>query len=335
MHWPTIRQWALLAAGALISLIGSLFIAQWGFSWTLIILLLLGLLILLIFGGSIDERIRHRYHLWARNRNPKIGILNDMGWESGGSPIATWTSRSPEQWQQDIEKHVKERGLNARVCLITVDHNFDPYTIVVNPYGGAYPEKDVVDQHTLNRILRYVKDRGLFVNVADIPGYWAYNVLLRRRVLAVPLLRTVIPQEGKLLISELPLFSMVPWMQKLGLSVHNTVGDVTTGIGLQVEVAFGGFSETKLHPIDMPRAAKIEDNMRVILGHPRDQSGQTIPWGDSYPNPDEVTPMFFASYGDGEFLICMLKLDSHQPTSAAVTELLVAAILDKLKGKSN
>ena len=190
------------------------------------------------------------------------------------------------------------------------------------------------DLHTLRKIFKYVKDTGLFVNVADIPGYWAYNVLLKRCIEAAPPLRSTILQEGKLLISELPLFSMVPWTQRLGLRVYNTEGPVTTGVSLQVESTFANLSESRLQPLDLPRAAKVENNMQVLLGHPLTHSGDKIVWGDSYPNPNELTPMFFVSFGDGEFLISMLKLDSGQPISTKVKELIIGALLNRVQGNS-
>jgi hypothetical protein len=34
----------------------------------------------------------------------------------------------------------------------------------------------------LDEIFNYVKEGGIFLNISDIPGYWAYNKLLERRL---------------------------------------------------------------------------------------------------------------------------------------------------------
>ena len=276
MFSTILRQWALVLAGAVASVLGTIALAQLGFSWLLTGLLIAFVCILLLVGVGAGSWIGRKFYLSIRKRRPRIGILNDIEWSRIGSQTEAWTTTNSEQWLADIKGQVLKRGLNVRVYLITKDHNFDQYTAIVNPYGGVYPEKDTVDLHTLRKIFKYVKDTGLFVNVADIPGYWAYNVLLQRCVEAAPPLRGMILQEGKLLIPELPLFSMVPWIQQLGLRVYN-MGNGVTSISLQVEATFDDFTESRLRPLDLSRAAKVENNMQVILGHPWTNSEGEIP----------------------------------------------------------
>ncbi len=46
---------------------------------------------------------------------------------------------------------------------------------------GYIQEDSLNKKTTLNKILEYVKEGGIFVNVADVPFFWAYNFNIKRR----------------------------------------------------------------------------------------------------------------------------------------------------------
>ncbi len=60
------------------------------------------------------------------------------------------------------------------------------FRAIVNPYGGVYPEIDVRNLRNFHEIVNYVVEGGVFVNIADIPLWWAYDVRTRVRYSLVP-----------------------------------------------------------------------------------------------------------------------------------------------------
>jgi len=59
--------------------------------------------------------------------------------------------------------------------------------MVINPYGGVYPEDDLSTLKSLDNIFDYVRNGGIYVNIADIPFYYAYERNLKRRIDTTPL----------------------------------------------------------------------------------------------------------------------------------------------------
>ncbi len=290
----TWKSLALLIAGALASVIGGLLLRPPvcdTYLWTLGTVVL----ILILYGSGAMSRMWHRYNLWMRKGNrllaPKLGILNDMGWKDDHTQIASWTDISPKKWKEEIEKQAKEEKVRLKVELIDVAKNFGSYVAIVNPYGGVYPEHDVKTFRTLDRIFSYVNERGLFVNVADIPGYWAYSRLLDRRIDATPAIYDVN-------MNPVRHFQLTPFMEKLRLTVVGTErsdlfnwrAEFTQGVGELGEIG----------SIEVRRVAVVERNVEPII-EPKELDHQT-----------KATPLFFAYYGEGKFLISLARLECPQ-----------------------
>jgi len=84
-------------------------------------------------------------------------------------------------------RHVLKKG-KILFSEIKNLNDFEKFPIVVNPYGGVYPEEDAFSLKTLESIFLYVKNGGIFVNIADIPFYYAYDKNLNRRIDTTPLI---------------------------------------------------------------------------------------------------------------------------------------------------
>lgn len=67
------------------------------------------------------------------------------------------------------------------------DSAFKEYPIILNPYGGTYPENNISTLESLNSIFKYVREGGTYINIADIPFYYAYDKNLGRRIDTTPL----------------------------------------------------------------------------------------------------------------------------------------------------
>ena len=64
---------------------------------------------------------------------------------------------------------------------------FQEYPIIINPYGGVYPENNSSKLKSLDKIFQYVRGGGIYINIADIPFYYAYDTDLKRRIDTTPL----------------------------------------------------------------------------------------------------------------------------------------------------
>jgi len=114
---------------------------------------------------------------------PRIGIMADLGWDQNNpGKVATYTTIGPQQWQKAIRQSLERCGLDVAVELLSVQSKlgFHKYLLVLNPYGGVYPEHDLEQHSTFSAILEYTRAGGIFANVGDVPFFWAYSPSERR-----------------------------------------------------------------------------------------------------------------------------------------------------------
>lgn len=317
----TLKSLALLFAGALASVIGGLIIWSPLPNKYLYILCTI-VVILILYGSGAISKMWHSYNLWKRMGNKlaarKVGILSDMGWEIKNKESYTWTDISPGEWKEAIEKQAKENKVKIKVELIDVGKNFDPYIAILNPYGGVYPERDVKNFKTLNKMLNYVNERGLLVNVADIPGYWAYNPLLKRRLDATPPSYGIDrAPDGRISIIPVRPFELTPFMEKLGLRVLNTENTELYKWIVEFEDEFDRITEDT-GEIEVHRVVVVERNVQAIM------KPKVISQGD-------VTPLFFVNYGDGKVLISLVFLDREYPRNDEMKEILAKVVIKLIR----
>lgn len=288
------KSLATLIAGALASVAGSLYFQVWATPTGVAILLIVILVIILIlYVSGTFSKLQHLFGLCMRGRKTLIGILNDAGPVRDSINSSCIDSRienknplNPADWKKEIEQTAQANSLKVRVKLITTRKNFVSYSAILNPYGGAYPEPNASRLETLDKILEYVNEGGLFINVADVPGYWAYNYRVHR-IFATP------PQTY-LLGTKTPPFSSVPFMQKLGLEVYN-VQNVT---GLHSwEGEFEERYGLRGRQLVVDRVVVIEKNVDPIM------QPKTL-------DNIRVTPVFLVTYGDGKCMVSLPPLDN-------------------------
>ena len=266
------------------------------------------------------------YYPWRRKDHkflhPKIGIINVKGGDLESEDIYSCTDIIPEGWKEEIQRQSKEHGVSINVILIDVKRSFDSYSAILNPYGGAYPERNIKDNETLNKIFNYVNKGGLFVNVADIPGYWAYNLLLKRRLDATASIYGVDKTpNGKISITRIRPFELTPFMEKLGLRVLNTENSPLTNWKVEFEDKFKRITED-VDEIKVDRATVVERNVKPIIKSKVD--GQTA-----------LTPLFLEGYGNGEFLISQIFFDNKsRPQNSRMKEILTKILIQLIREKS-
>lgn len=172
------KEVSFLIAGALV---GIIFIPYEN-KISLFLPLIVGCIIFLIlFGIGLFEWI---FFVWiflkraANKEKQKICIFAPYEIDSDTS---SYVSISLRQLSEKLKANKINFSINKS------ESSFLKYPVVINPYGGSYPEKDVSTFRSLTHIFSYVCNGGIYVNIADIPFYYAFDQSLRRRIDTTPL----------------------------------------------------------------------------------------------------------------------------------------------------
>jgi hypothetical protein len=249
---------------------------------------------------------RHASMIKKRWKKPKIGILNDMGWDATNPEISTYTDISPEQWKQALSDDTFETE------LIDVNSEFEGFIAILNPYGALYPEVDVNSFTTLHKIQGFVKEGGLFINISDIPSYYAYDLKIKRRL---DLTQAIYMAQNNQVTVVRP-FELTPMVKELGLRV--------LAISPPQQQNFGAFSASPQNILS-ERIAFMETNTTALI--------PTIPWQGS-----TVSSFFEAKYGEGDLLISLCFLDKPAHTQQAkdtIKNAIVQSAKNNLRTKIN
>ncbi|HEV8340695.1 MAG TPA: hypothetical protein VGR25_13730 [bacterium] len=221
----------------------------------------------------------------------------------------SWTSISPEVWESLMKAEAAKLARRVVVERITVEAYFQSYCAILNPYGGVYPESDLAQFGTLGRVFDYVDTGGVFINVADVPGYYAYSKTLRRRLETTPVVFAPQPTPGGgSTLAPMYPYQLTPFLQRLGMRVvgveRTPLANVTAVIGGQFAHLVGAMQGTWL----AHRVAFLERNLDSVI----------VPAAAGPGNL--VSPLLYAKMGQGTFLLSLLPLD--QPQNAGVPSLM-------------
>jgi hypothetical protein len=115
----------------------------------------------LVFFDRI-EKFFWRISYKRKFKRPYIGILK----EERCKPA--FTRFTPEDWRNRF--HTK-----YKVKLISIDEIKNGFTVIINPYGEVYLEKDVMTFKTLERIKKYIAEGGIFVNAGGLAFFYGFD----------------------------------------------------------------------------------------------------------------------------------------------------------------
>lgn len=314
------RSLALVVAGALSGYILAASYFSLFFGALLIIGLLIVVVLLLLYGVGIPQTAYHKFLLKNRWKKPlKIGVLNDMKWDTNNKEIWAWSDFSPDIWKNALETYAKSQNVPLNVELIDVNKSFGTYTAILNPYGGVYPEQDLKNMTTLEKIICYVREGALFVNIADIPAYWAYNSDLKRKVdTTTTVYGAFASPNGIQIIGEKP-FETAVLMKRLDLRVLGFPQKLPQSIPTQTP-----------NGIYTERAAIVESNVTTCLQTSRQ------PYGDGQMH--DFSGMFFVKFGEGDFLFSLLWINAeyhNQQAKEAIRDEICRRTIDKLDERKN
>lgn len=318
-----LRSLTLLFAGALASVLGGLLFQSTVIDIRIWILVAM-VIVLILYGSGSISKMWHNFNLWKRRGNtliaPKVGIFNDMRWDLEDNEIRTYVDISPEERKKNIERCAKENKIKIRVKLIDVKKNFDSYTVILNPYGGVYPEHNFKNFETMNKILNYVNEGGIFVNIADIPCYWAYNPLLKRKLDTTPAFYGTVNKNGQMIIMPIRTFERTPLMENLGLKIISTENHPLFNWNVELEEKFKMISQD-IGEINVHRVAIVERNVEPII-KPRRLNQE-----------NKITPFFLVNYGNGKFLISLLFENNtdNRKIKKVIPKVIIKLIKKKIK----
>ena len=323
----TLQQWSLLFAGALASVIGGYVLTQyeeWLSQHSGLYYALIFVCVLLVLSVFPFQKIVNGVLLLRRKTSPhKIGILNDMGWDEKRptEQFATGTNITIDNWKMQIEADAKRNGMKACVEAINANKNFYSFSAILNPYGGVYPEEDLAGTAILRKIFDYVSKGGIFVNTADVPGFWAYNSKLERKSVAVPAIHHVKEGSGGLSINSFTLVGFSPFVQKLGLNVNPWEKQEKVKWQDVVKHGTERFQE-EIDTMRIDRIAGVERNVEPIL---------TLLTGEKSQG-DKLTPLFLETYDSGIFLISLIYQNSKDnPNNTKIKDILSIVLIQAIK----
>ena len=312
-----VKELALLFAGVLAGVFIGILLTQKPVLETKTGILGALVFFLILLGSGAIPKMWHRYNIWRRRSALKVGILNDMGGDLKNKEIYTGTDISPGAWKKEIEELARVKGIEIEVDLISLENYFDMYNAIINPYGGVYPEYDLKNFKTMNKILSYIYEGGLFVNVADIPCYWACNPSIKpwRRIDTAlrdaPYAYRNLDEDRLIIpIIRFPLFELTPFTRELGIDVYNIEKDSISKWGI-LEFENGFERKSKVIDIKVQRAAVVKEYLDPIIKSKEMSS----------PPQKKVTPLFFVRYGDGKLLSSLIFENAEDCSETTRNEL--------------
>jgi len=133
---------------------------------------LLAILTLLLLGSDRVDAVLVRRWRKDKFRSPKIGILN--GYlsidEAGTVPTRRFTDYEPRDWYEAISSLVE-----TRAEWLSAEQISEKFDVILNPFGETYPETNKPNLTTLRKIVEFVMEGGIFVNVAGLAFYYLWD----------------------------------------------------------------------------------------------------------------------------------------------------------------
>lgn len=355
MNLGVIRTTTLAIGASLVGSVPGTLIAKLGvLPW---VFLTVGILFLLHGTGFLHEYIVRRILRSLRRISPAVAIISDLPWTSGSpekrTHIWAWSAMDPGNWQSKIAGQAKQSCPKAKVSHVSITRSWvrfflDRYNVILNPYGSVYPEVNIKASPVLNTILDYVLNGGLFVNVADIPFYWAYDP--QREVLydVVKYTHQYVPLEyesnGQIYrlksgdIRSFGPFPEAPFISEVKANIINT----ETIKNEEIEPSYYTL-KPKDQSLGIGEIEAVAINRVVVIErHSEYKSTKPLETGrvDSLVeeiagNGQALTPICYINFGKGKFLISLPFLDYDKQSEKAkeqVTDLQSALVVKELSG---
>jgi len=317
------------------------------------IFLLMGFMFLLHGAGFLQDFIVRKILKWYRTEKPVIGIVNDLPWSpwpEKGTYAWAWSKMTPEKWYLKINGAIGKSLINASPKFIKITKPWtrwflDRYLIIINPYGSVYPEVDIKELAVWKSILNYVLHGGKFVNVADIPFYYAYDPKREIRYELVKYFHQYVPKYKQVSNSEWhPVsggilsfgpYPETPFLSELRINIINT--ERIEGENINPLVCTLKFKTNLSNSDDLDSVAinrgviigKIEKSKKKIEVKHVESLTEEIEWDRML-----VTPFCSIHFGEGKFLVSLIFLEYDKQSENVrekITNLLCDLVIREVK----
>lgn len=135
---------------------------------SLIIAIVIIYLIFYKFINDITWLIKRKWKF----RIPIIAIIKEEGC------MLKATRYTPSDWRDYFDKRYKTK-------IVSCKEISNRYAVVINPYGEVYPEGDLFVLQTFNRIIKFIKNGGIFVNVGGFAFYYGWDIKTKREPIPI------------------------------------------------------------------------------------------------------------------------------------------------------
>jgi len=255
---------------------------------------------------------------------------------------------APEAWYSKIKSLLEKNRVKVKVKLIQIRKSrtrwlLDRYNIILNPYGSSYPEIDIKELTIWKSILHYVLNGGTFVNVADIPFYWAYDPKREIKYEMVKYFHQYVPIYERVneilhpiagrIISFGP-YPQSPFLAELKINIISTERlegreIVPLSCLLRLKENVGELEDLGVVAINRGVVVgRVRENEKKIEASHVKSVVEEVEW-ERYL----VTPLCYIDFGKGRFLISLLFLGydkQSEETKEKVTGLLCNLVVKEI-----
>ncbi len=311
-----LRTLAVLVGGSLLSVVGAEVAHNLPNYWLRAMIFAVAAALLILWGfGAISQFTAFVRQSIRDNRlrSPVIGILTGLDGGEAGEIQGVWTDVPPDQWVEEIRKASSSRQSKVRTRLISAGCINDSYTAIVNPFGGTYPESSFDGYPVYERLLKYIARGGIFVNVADLPTYFAHNPRLGRSIDRTPAIYTTSGQPVR-------PFCRVPLLEEIAVETMNCESVTPTQMTFPLDSRFTTCGPLQ-NSVILTRVARVpaHENFQPILG--------PLPL-----NGENVSPMWICKYGNGRILASLSFLSGKCASNRTLMPLLANVLVQETAG---
>lgn len=99
---------------------------------------------------------------WARKQYPKIGILNGSIFDPAKEFRCQkeWTNVTASMWNFELKRNLVTK---TKIQMISTSQIDDSFSLIINPFGDVYPEKNTKSHETFDEIKNFIKRGGIFL----------------------------------------------------------------------------------------------------------------------------------------------------------------------------
>ena len=192
----------------------------------------------------------------------RLGILNGYVEEDVlEKPCAAYpfVEFGIDDWERRFKGFLINNKSRYIIEKIPVSRIGNDFALVLNPFGEAYPEKDIKKRFSFNIIKDYVADGGVYVNTGGFPFFYAWDVAKGKEQPVVDV-RTLVPKSVRIKKGEVIVDQYVSLLNFAGSLLWREFDALTTSDTPE----FAGINALKVYQTDKDK--KIAGDLASVGG---------------------------------------------------------------------